>query len=192
MNFRCKNIFYTNLSFAHKGFGDDHIEYLGNHFEPVLQRASVGVDVDKLLPEWTLLKQYLYKRPDSLYQNTWESVNKRYRAECSNLLMLIDLLLTFPASSADCERGFSRAKLVKSDWRSKLLDDRVTDSLLIMLHTPDEDLYDPEPAVKLWSSSAVRRPEQGPANDLGKAEEECDEEEDFLKAALDHLAMLGL
>ena len=42
------------------------------------------------------------------------------RTHALNVLQLIDLVLSLPASSADCERGFSLAKVIKSDWRSRL------------------------------------------------------------------------
>ncbi|XP_070404011.1 uncharacterized protein [Nothobranchius furzeri] len=38
---------------------------------------------------------------------------------CPDVLYLFDALLTIPASTADCERGFSVMKQVKSDWRSR-------------------------------------------------------------------------
>ncbi|XP_054603415.2 RNA-directed DNA polymerase from mobile element jockey [Nothobranchius furzeri] len=41
------------------------------------------------------------------------------RHRCPDVLYLFDALLTIPASTADCERGFSVMKQVKSDWRSR-------------------------------------------------------------------------
>ena len=63
-----------------------------------------------------------------------------------NILSLIDLLNTIPASSADAERGFNRHKTTKSDWRSKLVD-----QLYIMLESPKILEYDPLPAITLWN-----------------------------------------
>jgi hypothetical protein len=63
-----------------------------------------------------------------------------------NILSLIDLLNTIPASSADAERGFNRHKTTKSDWRSKLVD-----QLYIMLESPKILEYDPLPTITLWN-----------------------------------------
>ena len=63
------------------------------------------------------------------------------------MLQLVDLLLSLPASSADCERGFS---LAKSDWRSRLRDTAVTNLMAIQLHSPDIKDFDPMPVIHRW------------------------------------------
>ena len=63
-------------------------------------------------------------------------MNDLHFDQCPDMLQLIDLVLTLPAHSADCERGFSHAKLVKNDWRNKLRDTAVTDSLTDSFCTP--------------------------------------------------------
>ena len=50
----------------------------------------------------------------------WVNVLRMVQDTCSNVLQLVDLLLSLPASSADCARGFSLTKVIKSDWRSRL------------------------------------------------------------------------
>ena len=59
---------------------------------------------------------------------------KRAQNSCPNVLQLVDLLLSLSASSADCERGFSLAKVIKSDWKSRLRDTTVTNLMAIQLH----------------------------------------------------------
>lgn len=101
--------------------------------------------------------------------------------ECSNLLSLVDLILSIPASSADAERGFNRLKMAKSDWRSKLSDANLSDQLTIMLEAPSILLFDPVPAINLWSMTPrrsqtrndsnhiikpVNNPVENPANDV--------------------------
>ena len=66
------------------------------------------------------------------------------------MLQLVDLLLCLPASSADCERGFSLAKVIKSDWRSRLRDMAVTNLMAIQSHSPDTMDFDPMPAIHRW------------------------------------------
>ena len=82
----------------------------------------------------------------------------------ANLLMvapafiqLVDLLLSLPASSADCERGFSLTKVIKSDWRSRLRDTMVTDLMSIQLHSPEIADFDPRPSILRWKESCKRR-----------------------------------
>ena len=106
------------------------------------------------------------------------------------MLQLIDLVLTLPAHSADCERGFSHAKLVKNDWRNKLRDTAVTDSLTVILHTPAEADYNPEEAVRHWNAKTVRRPNQmcGRQDREDSDSEDSDSEDCYLEAALSRLA----
>lgn len=97
------------------------------------------------------------KSPVDTNQWTWEEINYKYGTNQSNVLSLVDLVLTLPAHSADCERGFSRLNYVKNDWRSRLGNVAVSDLLYIMLHTPDVKQFDPFPAIRLWNSTAKRR-----------------------------------
>ncbi|KAG1653506.1 E3 ubiquitin-protein ligase HUWE1 [Nymphon striatum] len=78
----------------------------------------------------------------------------------SNILSLVDLILSLPVLSAECERVFSNMKLVKSDWRSVLKSKNLSDQLMVILATNDIDQYDPLPAIRLWNSagSKPRRP----------------------------------
>ena len=62
-----------------------------------------------------------------------------------------------PASSAEYERGFSLAKLIKSDWISRLRDTTVTDLMEIQLHSPDIMDFDLMPAIHLWKYKCKRK-----------------------------------
>ena len=98
-------------------------------------------------PQWIKLKSILNTSYPSVNKLSWEEVNLSFGTQCPNVLGLIDLILTFPASSADAEREFSRMKFVKSDWRSRLSDTYLSD-LLSLAETPDIDQFDPSSAVK--------------------------------------------
>ena len=126
------------------------------------------METEMILDEWTMLKETLYSRKDKPSSETWASINK-----------LIDLVLTLPASTADCERGFNHMKMIKSDWRSKLRADRLTDLMRILLDSPPISEFDPRPAVELWHAASVRarRPEAMDFLALGTTEEEEAEED---------------
>ena len=53
------------------------------------------------------------------------------------VLDLFDALLTITATTADCERGFSVMNQVKSDWRSRLKGETLSDLLKTQLCSPD-------------------------------------------------------
>ncbi|XP_052074826.1 uncharacterized protein LOC127712430 isoform X2 [Mytilus californianus] len=138
-----------------KDYGDHEIAELVDYFRSGLIEA--GVEVGMIEMEWTKLKHNLITRFKDPGSTTWKELNEMCSGECSNLLSLVDLILTIPASSADAERGFNRLKMAKSDWRSKLSDANLSDQLTIMLEGPSILLFDPVPAINLWSLTPKER-----------------------------------
>ena len=92
----------------------------------------------------------------------WEQINIQFRDTASHFLLLVDLLLTIPAHSSECERGFSLMKLVKTDWRNCLTDEAVTDLIRIILHSAGIKEYNPDQVVHQWRKASIRgrRPNQ--------------------------------
>eukprot|EP00731_Ephydatia_muelleri_P037478 Em0481g5a len=86
-----------------------------------------------------------------------------------------DLLLSLPASSADCERGFSLTKFIKSDWRSKLLDKKVTNLMTVKLNSPEIDGFDPHQSIQLWLGIRKRRLS---SSELPESDAESDSDDD--------------
>ena len=57
---------------------------------------------------------------EQLKTMSWQQLNRAYADDYQTLFSFIDLLLTIPASTAVCERGFSAMKRIKSDHRASL------------------------------------------------------------------------
>ncbi|KAJ8038366.1 hypothetical protein HOLleu_15764 [Holothuria leucospilota] len=55
------------------------------------------------------------------------------------------------------ERGFSRLKTTKTDWRSNLSDSHLSDLLVILIESPEVTEYNPDAAVDHWFQAAKRR-----------------------------------
>lgn len=68
-----------------------------------------------------------------------------------------DLLLTIPAHSVECERGFSLMKKVKTDWWKKLNTNTQTGLTRIVLQTPDCKQFDLTPAILYWEGIDERK-----------------------------------
>uniref|UniRef100_A0A1A8GAA0 HAT C-terminal dimerisation domain-containing protein n=2 Tax=Nothobranchius korthausae TaxID=1143690 RepID=A0A1A8GAA0_9TELE len=139
-------------------FGDAAVDILVGHFKPVLEDA--GVQVDKVADEWTILRSKVYQQPDWLEfikKVTWCELNRRYFEECPNVLQLVDLLLTLPASTAECERGFNHMKMIKSDWRSSLSGKSVGELMSVLLLSADIKNFDPKPAINIWFHDVQQR-----------------------------------
>ncbi|KAK7168667.1 hypothetical protein R3I93_004855 [Phoxinus phoxinus] len=129
-------------------FGDADVECLIKHFGPLL--ASSGANLDLIPDQWTFLKSSFYQQHPNMNQLTWPEINRRFQ------LQLVDVLLSIPASTADCERGFNLMKQVKSDWRSGLRSDTLSDLLTVQLSSPDIEDFDPDSAIQLWHQASVR------------------------------------
>ena len=56
-----------------------------------------------------------------------------------------------------CERGFSLAKVIKSDWRGRLKNTSVKNLMAIQLHSPDILDVDPMPAIHRWKEKCEHR-----------------------------------
>ncbi|KAJ7365601.1 hypothetical protein OS493_002304 [Desmophyllum pertusum] len=96
------------------------------------------------------------RKPDDIKCLTWEKVNRQYGRGHTNILSVIDLLLTLPASSAEVERGFSQLKLLKTDMRSKLKESHLNDLMSIKLLSVPITEFDPTEAIQLWNTSGPR------------------------------------
>ena len=87
-----------------KDFGVDKVGTSIKTFRQVLSASAL--DVSKVEPEWTKLKSLLYTSYLTVKKLSWEAVNLSFGTQCPNILGLVDLILTLPASSADAEREF--------------------------------------------------------------------------------------
>lgn len=65
-------------------------------------------------------------------------------------------LITVPVSTADCERGFSRQNLIKTDVRSCLKPTTLENLMRLSINSGKEEM-DYEEAFRKWSSLKARR-----------------------------------
>ncbi|XP_061472250.1 zinc finger protein 862-like [Rhineura floridana] len=135
-------------------FGEMEVSVLTKYYEPILECASVKVD--EVETEWNMLKAELYNRYQSIRRLTWDSVNTDYSHKYPNILALVDLVLTLPASSDEAARGFCQMKLTMMRLRSKLMFESMTDLMVIQMNSPDIKKFDPQKAIQLWNISWQR------------------------------------
>lgn len=128
------------------------------HYAVILEAASVKAG--EVETEWSMLKSELYNRFQNIQTLTWDSVNSDYSKKYPNILMLVDLILTLPASSAETERGFSQMKLSMMHLHSKLRSESVTDLMIIQMNSPDIKKFDPQKAIHLWNATWQRKRRQ--------------------------------
>ena len=121
---------------------------------------GAGADTAKMSDEWTALKASIYAQPDWLQCIkcvTWPELHRKFSTEAPNVFIVIDLVLSLPVSTAECERGFNTLKQIKNDWRSSLASDTTNDLMTILLCSPDISNYNPNEAIQLWLASGLRQ-----------------------------------
>ena len=119
----------------------------GNYLA-ILQWSSVNLEEAE--EEWSTLKHNIFCTTS--YSQRQDPEKRPSQYSCIGGLGLN----TVPASNAQCERGFSQLKIVKSDWHSSLTVTAVTDILHIVLQTSNVGDYDPEDAILMWLKGGKR------------------------------------
>ena len=96
-------------------------------------------------------------------QLSWQDVHESYGPRFPNILPIFDLVLSLPAGSSVCERGFSAMKTIKSQYRNRLAASKVSDLMVVKMHSPDIQSFEPAKAIDRWnhSSKRPRRPLAG-------------------------------
>lgn len=162
---KCMQIFYpVNLpeTVAQRAvYGEDSLNELCLYYAVVLDR--MGCDVAHLRDvEWPLLKVHMNRQRrgisvSELYNRLFTHSN--LEETMKNILMLVEIVLCIPVSSAICERGFSTMARVKSDWRSRLDVKMLNCLMAISIQGPQE--YNPQRALEKWwhGGQRSRRPD---------------------------------
>ena len=83
----------------------------------------------------------------------WQSLATDFPATC----VIMDLILSLPAASAENERGFSRMKMTKTTSRTRLTAQSLTNVITIDMASPAIEDFDPEPAIIRWLEGGKRR-----------------------------------
>ena len=74
-------------------------------------------------------------------------VNEQFGQEHTNILAVMDLILTMSPSGAEAERGFSQLKLLKTPLRSRRNQLSLNCWLCIKLHSPSIKQFNPAEAI---------------------------------------------
>jgi phosphotransferase system IIB component len=150
-------------------YGDDQISILAEHFKYVLDEA--GLNATSAETEWHGLKDFVRRKVLAEQglslgvSSLWESILQTANEEFRNILGLVEIVLLFPIHTAECERGFSMMKRVKSDWRSRLKPSTLNDLLTVQLSGITMRSFVPDRAIGLWWQSSGghgRRPDAQP------------------------------
>ena len=144
---------------ANTAFGYEALEYVSTRFLVPLENASVNCAV--LDEEWDDIVEYA-KRYLNLVQDDykviwWKLFNSPDSTKWTNVLAVVELLFCLPVSNGHLERVFSQLKLVKSEQRTCLGEDRLDQLVCISVEAPVLAQWDPSSTVELWWRDKTRR-----------------------------------
>ena len=99
--------------------------------------------MENIIPEFNNLK---FEVQNDRFQKLksdefWAVIYKESKSKYHNLLLLVELLLCMPFSTAVVERGFSAIRRIITDWRAHLSHKMVTDLMHFSTRKLDMDNY---------------------------------------------------
>ena len=133
------------------------------HFEKL-------IDTNKTIAEWEVFKNTTGTSRDSESTTTWKLGTMDPRQAMTtlvendglsnvfpNLAKLALIALLIPSSTADCERGFSALKRIKTSLRNRLSNAITVQLLFISIEGPSPDCFDFDIACDTWAAKKNRR-----------------------------------
>ena len=137
-------------------FGEEAVRTLLQHFQtPLINKGCNLTDVEQ---EWAPMKVYIFEHLRLLhYEILWQRMLNEHSDEYKNVLMLVEIILILPMSTACCERGFSAMKWAKNYWRSSLSNRTLNDVLKIMIDGPSVEAFNAGKPLQMWWNCS-RRP----------------------------------
>eukprot|EP00105_Crassostrea_gigas_P030605 XP_011452989.1 PREDICTED: uncharacterized protein LOC105346190 [Crassostrea gigas] len=168
-----------------EAYGVQDVKNLSERFKNTLHNA--GVDREKLLEEWQVLKCLIYRRFKNFRASIWEDIHAVFGdSGVTNILKLLDLIHRLPPTSVLNETGFNQMKLIKTDRRQSLSARHLNDLMLIRLQSPSIAEFDPNPAIDRWMISPTgqkrrfhyRRIKKPITNETGTVQIDSESEEE--------------
>ncbi len=142
------------------------LEYITTHFREPLEAAGVTLATihDEVEEVVHFARKYLSIGTED-YQKIWYKLYSAPDVEkWPNMLRLCELLFSLPFSNGQIERMFSTLKVIKTDWRTNLQTETLSDLLEINMEGPGLSSFSADPAVALWweDCKTTRRVNQAP------------------------------
>ncbi|XP_064619500.1 zinc finger protein 862-like [Lineus longissimus] len=163
---RCLNMVFNHDTWPSavndlESYGYEEMEFLLRYFVDLLQRN--GCQVDEVQGEYSRVKtlvngQFIDKGVSALWHMML--IKEPYQGDFKNMLHLVEIMLVIPISSAQCERGFSAQRRIKSDDRAGLHVSTTSDLIRISFEGCSLADFNPKPVIRKWfnSGQGPRRP----------------------------------
>jgi len=146
------------------GYGTTDVQQLADFYSDHKDPTSpLCVEANQLLAEWVTFKFVLHKKYRG--QTFVQMASKVMTDSCLDHLFpcvkkMLKICMVMPVSSADCERGFSRYNLIKTQLRNRLKPESVNTLLKLTVDTPpvgEMDKFDFGRAFDNWVKMKRRK-----------------------------------
>ena len=99
-------------------FGEE-VQVLADHYNDHLLRT--GCELTEINREWSMVKSHVNLHLSGRSsEEVFASIFRSLASQCHNFLLLTDIVLTWPLSTAVVERGFNSMNRVKTLLRSSM------------------------------------------------------------------------
>ncbi|GES83200.1 zinc finger protein 862-like [Rhizophagus clarus] len=116
------------------------------------------IDADAIRDEWDNFKAIILANYRNLSIDDLLPLLFQYHSDMyPNILVLISIFYSIPFSSVDCERGFSRQNLIKTDICNQLNNDTLHILMMVGLHNVNLIEFNFDNALRIWYQSCKRR-----------------------------------
>ncbi|KAI8479756.1 hypothetical protein Bbelb_425040 [Branchiostoma belcheri] len=122
------------------------------------EHYSTEISREEVLSENQVLEVLLQQQYNDLNTNeVLQKVRLVHADTLPNMARLAAAILVVPVSTADCERGFSTMKRVKTCLRNRLKAVTLNNLLMISIEGPEAEEFDFDSACDKWASMCKRR-----------------------------------
>jgi hypothetical protein len=116
------------------------------------------IEVNKICDEWFGYKAIVHANfrnvgIELLIPRLFEFYNDTF----PNIIQLLGIIYSIPFSSVDCERGFSKQNLIKTDLRNSLNIETLHFLMMVGLEKKDLFGFDFSRALQIWNEECKRR-----------------------------------
>ncbi|KAJ1123504.1 hypothetical protein NDU88_001973 [Pleurodeles waltl] len=136
-------------------YGISDIEAIVQHFEVLFTTDERLAIVEEFCGLKTHMKSFQSKGIPVL--PAYSTLLATKPPTLTNILKLVEMMFTFSVSTAEAERVFSAMNVIKNPLRTRLNQDILQDLMLLKIHGPNFEEYDPSRAIDLWLTTGGRK-----------------------------------
>ena len=140
-------------------YGDDHVlQLIKTYTKKSFTMVPVTLITESTLEEWKVFKACIRKlSPDLTRDQIWKTVFRQMKPLLPNLIDLLELVRILPLSTVDCERGFSRLNLIKSDLLSRLSEYNLEYLMHVSINAKDNIENEIDEIISKWDQQKERK-----------------------------------